>query len=420
MQLEQLRALIEHAYENVPYYRRVFDERRLKPKDVSNLEDLQKLPLLTKEGVRSNFEDLIARNIDPSRFEVCTTGGSTGKPLALYVDKHTAAAHELAFIRRQWDWAGYRFGDRFVTLRGNVIHRLDRNGKRAWWDCDSLSNELVLSSFGMDEENMHKMAEMIRAFKPRFIQAYPASLEVLGRFARRNRLEPIKVKAVFLESETVYPWQREIIESQFSCEIFAAYGMTERVADAIECEQHQGYHVCMEYGVLELVDKSENPVTRPGTLGRVIGTGFDNYCMPLIRYATDDLATYAAGQCSCKRELTLIGGFKGRIREFIVSRARKRVPLTALNLHSPIFEKIRELRYIQEREGELIAQIARVHSFSEADIEQEFRKELHERLDINDFNIKIVFADHLPRTERGKIGLLEQRLPIDFRDLERI
>lgn len=418
LQLEQLRALVQHAYGNVPYYRRVFDERRLTPKDISTLNDLQEIPLLTKEDVRNNFEDLIARNIDRARLEYRTTGGSTASPLGLYCDKYTTDPHEFAFILRQWDWAGYRFGDRIVTLRGNLITRLERGGKRAWWDYNTHSNELVLSSsFGMSEENMYRYVEKIKEFRPEFIQAYPSSMEILARFVRRSRLDAIKVKAIFLESETVYPYQREVIESQFGGKIFAGYGMTERVADAVECERHEGYHVSMEYGILELVDKNNEPITQAGTLGRVVGTGFDTYRMPLLRYATDDLAMYATGECSCNRQLTLIQDFKGRILEFIVSKTGQ--IFTLLLGHAPVWGRIRELQFLQEREGELIVKIAKAPAFSETEIAQQVLEELYKRLDEEQFNIRIIFVDRVPRTKRGKLRFLEQRLPIELEDLGR-
>jgi phenylacetate-CoA ligase len=80
-QLQQLSKLLQHAYENVPYYRRVFDERGFKPKDIPDFTDLQMLPYLTKEDVRTNFNDLIARNIPKEQMDYGTTGGSTAVPL---------------------------------------------------------------------------------------------------------------------------------------------------------------------------------------------------------------------------------------------------------------------------------------------------------------------------------------------------
>ena len=84
-QMKQLQKMLSHAYENVPYYKRVFDERGLQPKDIQNMEDLKKLPYLTKEVVKKNFDELVATNIPKSRVELKRTSGSTGSPFQFCV-----------------------------------------------------------------------------------------------------------------------------------------------------------------------------------------------------------------------------------------------------------------------------------------------------------------------------------------------
>lgn len=416
LQLHRLRSLIHHAYENVPYYRSILENSGVHPRDVSTLEDLQRLPLLTRDDVRRNINNMVAQNVDPADLISVTTGGSTGKPVALYVDPATSDPLDSAFTIRQWEWAGYQPGDRIATLRGNLINPIQkrRNGKRDWWEYDTSSNELVLSTFEMSEDNLPAYVKTILRFSPKYIRAYPSSLEVLCRFLLRSRMGPLRVRAVLLESETVYPWQRRLFESALGCEVFAGYGMTERAADAVECERHTGYHVSMEYGILELVDERGQPLTEPGAMGRVVGTGFDTYCMPFIRYVTDDLATMASSRCSCQRGLILIQQFEGRIREFIVSKHGKLVSLSALNLHTHVNAKIREFQFLQKREGELIVKVSRAPQFTETEIRSELLEELHKRLYEDEFKIAVQFVETVTRTTRGKVSLLEQRLPFDF------
>jgi phenylacetate-CoA ligase len=420
LQLEKLRALVQHAYENVPYYRRVFDRCGVRPADVVTLDDLQKLPLLTKQDVRDNLEDLVAQNVDRTSLCYRTTSGSTGNPLGVYQDKHTSYLHELSLVYRQRNWAGCRLGDRFVTLRGDVLPESGVKGRRTWWSYNPGHNQLVLSSYDMTEENLFGYVQKIEEFRPKFIHALPSSIEILARFMQRNAINITTVKAVFIGGETVYPEQRRFIESQFGCRIFARYGMTEKAADAVECEQHEGYHVGMEYGAFELLDQRDEPIKGPGTPGRVVGTGFDTFCMPLIRYVTDDIAEYAPSTCSCKRQSTLIQDFKGRLQELIVSKCGHAVPLSATfgGFHGPIVSKIRELKFLQEREGELVVQIAKAPGFSEAEVAREFLDETYHRLGREKFSVRIVFVDYVPRTGRGKLGLLEQKLPIKIEYLD--
>jgi len=412
-QLENLQALVKHAYENVPYYRRVFDQIKLKPQDIASLDDIQKIPLLRREDISKNLEDMVARNYDRSRLRLITTGGTTGKPLGVYQDKYTVDVNEMVYVIRQWNWAGYELGDRIVTLRGNTILRKSTQGKRAWWDYNPGHNELILSSFEMDDDHLFKYIEIIQKFQPRFIQAYPSSIEIFARFMKRNSICSPSIEAIFCESETLYPEQRKLIESQFGCKIFSGYGMTERAADAVECEQHQGYHVNMEYGILELVDRFNQPIKMPGISGRVVGTGFDTFCMPIIRYVTDDIAEYGPDICKCTRQATLVKNFKGRLRELIFSKSGKIMPLmTCLSLHGNSFVKLSELKFIQEREGELIVQIAVAPNYSETEVRAELQHELYQKLHPDEFVIKIDVVKHVKRTERGKIGILEQRIPI--------
>jgi len=417
LQLEKLRALIIHAYENVPYYRCVFDGLHLKPSDFNSLADLRKLPFLTKEDVRNNFEDLIARNISRKRLRYETTGGSTGTPLGIYWDRDTSDVQEAAFMLRQWSWAGYRRGDRVVKLRGAHSDRMSKQG----WEYDTDENTLKLLGLDMNEDIMQIYVEKIGQFRPRFILSYPSLLEILARFMKRNDIVAHGVSAIFCQSETLYSVQRKLIEEQFSSKIFSEYGLTERSADAVECQEHQGYHVSMEYGILELIGK-DGPITQPGAIGKVVGTGFDTYCMPMIRYETDDLASYATHECDCGRHLTLIENFQGRLREFLVSKKGQLVPFgplySTITYESQIWGEVSEIAFIQEKEGELLVKVVPSSSSLSSDLLRGISSNFYKWLDEGEFDVKVSIVDDIRRKGRGKLSLLDQRLPIMLDDLE--
>ena len=418
-QLEQLQALVSHAYENVPYYRRIFDAQKLKPRDIATLEDLTKIPILTKEDIRANAEELLARNMSGVRLKRNTTEGSTGEPLELYHEHPTSQLRESAFYYRQWGWGGYRFGDPYVTLARHTIQALHRGGTPPLWDYRTNFNELTLASTEMHDANMRKFISLIRKFRPRFMYIYPSSAEILARYLQRYQIDDIKLDAIFSDSETLYPRTRELIESQLGCRIFDHYGLTERVVDAVECEQHQGYHVNMEYGIQELVDEDGQPIDKPGVLGTVVGTGFGSYAMPLLRYSTSDLASYAAGPCACGRDTTRIAAFHGRVGDYLVSKTGQLVPvLLMVDGHTPVWSKIREIRLRQEREGELHAMVVKVPAFDEQEVASALQEELYRILRREQFHVRIQMVDRIPRTgSRGKWQLLEQKLPLQFADV---
>jgi phenylacetate-CoA ligase len=277
----------------------------------------------------------------------------------------------------------------------------------------------------MSDVNMAVFIEKLQEFKPKYLSGIPSAIEILARYIQRNNIQDIQIDgAIFCLGEALYPWQRDLIESQFKCKIFSEYGMSEHAADAVECEEHQGYHVSMEYCIFELFDKDNQPINQAGVLGKVVGTGLLQYTMPFIRYLTDDLASFAAADCPCGRELTLIEDFKGRSREFFVSKSGKLVPVQFLwTGRDPVWSKIKEMNFLQEVEGKVIARIVKSSQFAKDQIEEKLYEEMYKVLGEDEFNIEIAFVDELPITTRevgreigGKLSILEQRLPIGFED----
>lgn len=411
LQLKRLRDLLTHAYENVPYYRRLFQGQGITPKDIATLQDLQKLPFTTRKDVQQNRGDLLARNMDLDKLRSLTTGGTTGIPLVTY-HEDTSEAHEEAFLSRQWTWAGYRFGDRLLILRDYFIGRRDSRGRLVKWDYDTTRNALVLSTFYLSEQIMPSFIALIREFRPQFIHAFPSAVALLARYMYRHGIDDIRPSAIFCESETVYPWQRELIESQFGCKIFAGYGDTEMAVSAWECECHQGYHWAMEYGILEIVDETGRPVTEEGQAGIVVGTGFYTYAMPMIRYRTDDIARYTQRQCRCGRELPLITDIEGRLHEVFVTSDDELIPVGILRIGSPGYNNVEQFQFLQEKKGELVLKIVMAPSFSKADahlILDELSTQFHGKM-----QVQLVFVDNIPRTSRLKHQILDQRLRVTF------
>ncbi|MFY9507274.1 MAG: phenylacetate--CoA ligase family protein, partial [Candidatus Methanoculleus thermohydrogenotrophicum] len=266
-QAEALSRLLDHAYENVPYYRRVFDDRGLVPEDIKTPADLRLLPFLTKEIVQTNLPDLKARNYPESAFEYVRTSGSTGTPMGFYYEKGASRAREWAFMKTQWDRVGYRFADKCVVLRGHVV---DPASDGTYWKRALFGRWLVMSSHQMTEETLPAYIQEIRRFKPGFIQAYPSTATMLARYMVEHGIEPFPtVKAILCGSENLYPWQRDLLTRAFECRVFSWYGNSEQTVLAGECEESTLYHIFPEYGIVELIGRDGQPVEEPGVMGEV-------------------------------------------------------------------------------------------------------------------------------------------------------
>jgi phenylacetate-CoA ligase len=146
---ERLRAVVQHAYEHVPFYRKRFDERKLTPVDIRGRRDLHKLPLLTRDDIRRNFDDLRSRTIAARALKTGHTSGTTGTPLTVGYD-HDTIWMTYAVFDRHYQWAGCRLasdgGDRIAVARGNVIVPLDQQ-QPPYWRINRRHHQLLLSSF---------------------------------------------------------------------------------------------------------------------------------------------------------------------------------------------------------------------------------------------------------------------------------
>ena len=408
-QAEALSRLLDHAYENVPYYRRIFDERGLVPADIRTPGDLALLPFLTKEIVQANLADLKARNYPESAFEYVRTSGSTGTPMGFYYERGTSRAKEWAFMKVQWDRVGYRFTDRCVVLRGHVVNPASDG---ACWRKALFGRWLIMSSHLMTEETLPAYIDRIRRFRPRFIQAYPSTAVVLARYMREHEIEAFPtVRAVLCGSENLYPWQRSLLAGAFGCRVFSWYGNSEQTVLAGECEESPHYHIFPEYGIVELIGRDGRPVERPGEAGEVVTTSLINPICPLIRYRTMDVAVLGEGPCSCGRNYPLLEKVEGRVQDFIVTKDRRLISMTAVNMHSGVFDNVAQFQFYQKVEGEVLMRIVKRPGYTEADTEQ-ILSELEKKFE-GGVDVAIRFVAKIPRTRRGKYQFLIQDLPPD-------
>nr|WP_303716430.1 phenylacetate--CoA ligase family protein [Methanoculleus marisnigri] len=408
-QMQALSRLLDHAYENVPYYRRVFEERHLVPGDIQTPRDLALLPFLTRADLQNNLADLKARNYPETAFEYVTTGGSTGIPVGFYYEKGVSRAREWAFMKNQWDRVGYRFTDRCVVLRGYIVGSA-RDG--IFWKKTLFGRWLLMSSHHMTEETLPTYIDQIRKFRPRFIQAYPSVAMILARYMVDHGIEPFPtVKAVLCGSENLYPWQRSLLTETFGCRVFSWYGNSEQTVLAGECEESTRYHIFPEYGIVELIGRDGLPVKGPGAMGEVVATSLINPICPLIRYRTMDIAVLGKAPCSCGRAYPMLDRVEGRLQEFIVTKDRRFISMTAVNMHSDVFDNVAQFQFYQKREGEVLMRIVKKPGYNDRDTERILR-ELNKKFE-GDVDVTIRFVGIIPRTRRGKYQFLIQDLPLD-------
>lgn len=357
LQDQKVRALIHHAYNTVPYYRRLFDARGLRPSDVRSVDDLRKVPILTKDMLRANARELVSTAFPRRSLFSGWTTGSTGTPINA-LRTRTSIAFEHAMIWRQRRWAGIEINARkaavWGTIWNNVIIPSSLPKRPPYWRYNAADRQVLFSYYHMSDETLPEYFDKLEEFRPAFIEGFPSTILVLANFLRR-RGRCFPVRAIFTSSEPLYDVHRREIEESFRTRVFDLYGQAERVSAATECDVHSGLHVNPEYGVLEIL--RDGTEASPGESGELVGTGLNNFGMPLIRYQTGDIGRFALLPCACRRMMPLLESVQGRLVDCIQTPAGRTIPGDGIMGAFHGVANIRRSQIIQEDLATLVVRI---------------------------------------------------------------
>lgn len=396
LQEYKLKLLLKHAYDNVPYYRRIFRYKNLKPQYFESVEDLAKLPILTKNDIKQHFGEFIAFNSQGYRPITTATGGSTGEPLRFFIDVRSAGVGE-ATLWRGWSYAGYKFGDKMAVLAGlslipgkeNLLKAAARKVIRR------IANFPAIS---LRKEIIDAYAKQMIEFEPKFIRGYPSSIYFFADFLKEKGIEGIRPRAVLTTAEMLFPHQRKLIEEVFQCDVFDGYGAFDGGTAAFECQEHHGYHIAVERAVIEFVDEDSNPVAE-GEDGRIIATDLFNYAMPFIRYDTGDMGVYSSEKCPCGRTLPLLKKILGRTTDILQFKTGAVLSGPSLTLIFKDFD-IKQYQVAQTGDDSVDIRIVKGKTFSEKDTERIYRV-LKDAVG-DEVEVKFIFVDYIPPTKSGK------------------
>ena len=395
--------LINYCYNNVPYYRELFDNNGLTVDMFSTVDDIKKIPFLTKDILRERMDDLIATGINKEKLLLITTSGTTGTPIGIYVDRDNTM-REWAYTLHLWKRVGYKPNSSRLVLRGKHFREQIRKGE--CWQYDALRGELSCDIHNMCEENLEQYCRVIEKYKPEFVHGYPSAIYTLCLYIKKRGLKH-QFKAVLAVSETILTEQRKIIEEVLNTRVFAFYGHSERLIMAGECEESNKYHVEHLYGIAEIVDEDGKVIT-DNSIGELVATGFCNRSMPLLRYKTGDLANWSEEQeCNCNRHAQLIEQVLGRKKEMLINKDGNPILLTSL--HYEFFEQhVKQLKFYQEEIGRVKFLAVVDKDYSDKD-EKLILKTLEEdTMESIDFQIMIV--DEISSKLSGKREIVIQKL----------
>ncbi|WP_319590291.1 hypothetical protein [uncultured Draconibacterium sp.] len=377
-QFAQLKNMLKHASMNVPYYNNLFKKVGFDPEKMSSFDDIKVIPYLTKQLIHENFDQLISNKKVSGGYYQASTGGSTGRPLKVLLD-YNSIFMENAFIYFYRKTLNYNFDDKMATFRGVKFDN-------KYYKMNPMYNEMLFSPFRLSSATILRYLEKMNDYKPMFLHGYLSSIHFFAKLLQENNLKlKHKLKGIFLISENVDDEKRTFIEEFFNTKSATFYGHSERCIIAREVENKE-YEFDPYYGYTELPDNES------GTQS-IVGTGFLNKTMPLIRYKTDDSAIKVPGGYQIAGKWKSNDGIYGKNMEFI-SQA-------SFNLHNQVLKNVLNYQFIQNEQGKVRILIVPGSSFEKSElpkIQNEFAKRTK---GIIDFTIETV--DKLMLSPRGKL-----------------
>jgi phenylacetate-CoA ligase len=317
-QLQQLRALLAHCHDHVPYYRRLLDDAGISTRAELSMADFRRLPLLTRELYQANFGDLQARQLPAEMIEAGSayTSGTNGVPIKV-LKTNRESLWWSAFFLRDLEWSGFDPRGRLASIRfmgtsPAELPRLLAGVTFPYWThfCQPLLETGTVHVMDIRQDPRRQLA-WLREVDPDYLTSLPSNLEFLAGLLRESGQPLPKLRAIQALGESLPAAVRQRIEASFGVPVKNVYSTTETGYVASPCPLGHGLHVHAENVLAEVLDADNRPCL-PGQTGRLVLTSLHGFLTPFVRYDILDDVTLANGPCPCGRGLPLWTHVDGR------------------------------------------------------------------------------------------------------------
>lgn len=375
----KLNGILSYSSKSFDFYRKLYQEHGVLGRELKYLDDFSKYPIVTKEMIRSHVDEFEgAMKIN--------TGGTSGEPFSFFIDKD-AFAREWAHMHYIWSLKGYTKTDIKITLRGknlgnkNIIY-------------NPVHNEFVINTYKSIESFKSELIELFGKHKIKYVHGYPSAiyeffkeLDGLLNNTERNIVRNNIVSCLF-GSEFPMPYMVDYLQHIWGLDYISWYGHSEMAILAYDEEKKNHYKPLMTYGYAEV---EEN---------KLLGTSYNNFDMPLIRYDTGDRVE---GKKDKNGLLEYFSIKEGREGDYIVDKSGKKIPLTALifGRHHKMFDIADFIQVGQDDKGTVTFYIT-LKDRTKVDIDN-----LEQYFDLSNVDIEYKFElqDSPIRSKIGKIKL---------------
>ncbi len=395
IQLKKFKELLHYAKLNSPFYKQLYENVNIN--EISTLDDIKKLPIVSKEMVRANLANIYT--IKENEAIVSNTSGTTGTSMKFLYTKNDLQKR-LAYLDYFKMTHGYEaMIMRRASFSSPKIIPLKQKSK-IYWRYNLAIKQKIYSSYHIRGENIKFVVKDLNKFKPKAIDGYPSAIYEVANFIKKNNVKldftPI---AIFPTAETLFPKYKKVIEEVFQCPVRDQYASSEGAPFITECVFGK-----LHYNILTgIIETNEN--------NEMLVTCFNTHGTPLIRYEIGDRCIFEENKikCKCGSKDPIVKSIQGRTLDYISTPSKGDFPAIYFSLVSEDFENsIKKMQFVQDEVSQLVVLL---------EVGMNYHKSMNEII-INklkfslgeDMKIFIKIVDEIPREPSGKFKLIKNNL----------
>lgn len=316
IQNEKIVKQVKHVYENVAYYRNLMDEKGVKPEDIKSVDDIKKLPFLTKADLREAYPYGLLGTDLKNCVRIQSTSGTTGKRVVAFYTQHDIDLWEDCCARAIVA-AGGTDEDVCQVCYG---YGLFTGGP----GLNGGSHKVGCLTLPMSSGNTDRQIQFMMDLNATILCCTPSYAAYIGETLAEKGYKPEdnKLKAGIFGAE---PWTEEMrreIEKSLGIKAYDIYGLTETSGPGVsfECSEQRGMHINEDHFYAEIIDPETGEVLPEGEKGELVFTSLDKEAFPLLRYRTRDICVLTREKCSCGRTHVRMSKPMGRSDDMMIIR----------------------------------------------------------------------------------------------------
>jgi phenylacetate-CoA ligase len=363
LQEERLKKIVKYCYEKLPMYRKKFDGVKLKPDDIRNLDDVERIPFTVKEDLRDAYPYGLVASPLSEVLELHASSGTTGHPTTCAYTKNDLEVWSKV-MARIYASAGTKKGDVVQNAYG---YGLFTGGLGFHYGALEIGATVLPIAAGETERQIR----LAKEYGTTVLACTPTYAVYLGEYAKGkmgiNPSENLKWRIGLFGAEAWSEELRERIEETLGLEAFDIYGLSEIIGPgvSVECTEHDGLHIYEDHFLAEIIDPKTGRKVKEGEVGELVLTTLTREATPLLRFRTGDLTAFTSEECACGRKMGKMGRVFGRADDMLKVRGVKFWPSTVEHALLKVEGASENYEIIVERSADLDTMTVKVEPSKE-------------------------------------------------------